>query len=100
MAYQIKGDYAGSVEELARWMDLLGDKNGAALARKSFSSGGWKGFLRAMSDKSHRSPILNSFDLVNFYLALGEKEAAIDALTKAWRRAHERSALGQGGFKV
>jgi TolB-like protein/Flp pilus assembly protein TadD len=84
IAYQIKGDHAESVEELARQMDLLGDKINAALARESFSKGGWRGFLLAMTDKSHRSPAINSFDLGNFYIALGEKDAAINALGKAY----------------
>jgi tetratricopeptide (TPR) repeat protein len=84
MTYQIKGNYAESVEELATQMDLLGDKGSAALARESFSTGGWRGFLLAMTDSSHRSPILNSIDLANFYIALGEKDAAIRALNRAY----------------
>lgn len=84
MAYQIKGEYGESVKELAIQMDLLGDKSSAALASESFSKGGWKGFLLAMTDKFHRSPILSSFDLANFYIALGEKDAAINAVGKAY----------------
>ncbi len=45
-AYQLKGNYAASVEERARSADAVGDSQYAALIRESFAKGGWEGFLR------------------------------------------------------
>lgn len=46
----MKGNYAESVEELAKFQELIGGEQTAALMRESFAKGGWKEFLRAMTD--------------------------------------------------
>ena len=82
-AYEIKGSHADSVEEYAKWMELLGDRNSAALSREAFSKLGWKGWLQAMTN-STRSPVLNPVHLSIFYTELGEKDTAIGKLVEAY----------------
>jgi TolB-like protein/Tfp pilus assembly protein PilF len=83
-AYQIKGNYAEAVEEFAKATELSGDKSTAALARESFAQGGWKGFLQALTDKSPRPSVLNHVRTSLFYVALGNKNAAINELNAGW----------------
>ena len=83
-AYQMKGNYADSVEEFAKSLELAGDKTIAALAREFFSNDGWNGYLMAMIDNSHRSPHLNAVRLSFCHVALGDKDGAIRELNKAY----------------
>ena len=83
-AYQIKGNYSESVEEFALAMELGGDKNTARLARESFSKAGWTGFLRAMTDPTIQSPFLDTFTRSIFHATLGERDAAIRELNRAY----------------
>jgi TolB-like protein/Tfp pilus assembly protein PilF len=83
-AYQIKGSYAESAEEFARQAELAGEKDTAQLARESFSKGGWTGYLKAMTDKSHQSQFFDPFTRSIFYIALGDRDAAITELQSAY----------------
>ena len=84
MAHEIKGNYAESVEEFAKAMELTGDKSNAVRARESYSRGGWNGFLRAVTDESHRSPLLTPVNMSLLHIALGNKDAAIKELNRAY----------------
>ncbi len=46
MVYQVKANYAESVEEYAKSQELNGEQQNAQLARESFVKNGWQGFLR------------------------------------------------------
>lgn len=84
VAYRMKGDYAESVEELARFQELIGGAETAALMRASFAEGGWQGFLRAMTDE-RRPPNLTSYNVATFHAALGESDKAFVELNKAYQ---------------
>ncbi len=83
-AYRMKGNYAESVEELARFQELIGGAETAALMRESFAEGGWQGFLRAMTDE--RLPAnLTSYNVATFHAALGESDKAFVELNRAYQ---------------
>lgn len=73
--YQARGDYAEAVEEFAKYKELTGEQQTAALIRESFAKDGWQGFLRAMTGKQ-RPANLSGYEKVVFLAALGEKEKA------------------------
>ena len=81
-AYWLKGNYAESVEALARTREIDGEHEVASLMRESFAKGGWEGFLRYMTE-DRRAPWL-SFNLATYHAALGEKDKAFAALNKAY----------------
>ncbi len=78
--YQAKGNYTESVEEYAKYQELIGEQRNAALVRESFAKGGWQGFVRAMVERPDLSPYLKA----HFYAALGEKDKAFAELNKAY----------------
>jgi DNA-binding winged helix-turn-helix (wHTH) protein/Tfp pilus assembly protein PilF len=84
VAYRMKGDYAKSVAELARFQELIGGAETAALMRESFDEGGWQGFLRAMTDE-RRPANLTSYNVATFHAALGESDKAFVELNKAYQ---------------
>ncbi|HEY2919514.1 MAG TPA: tetratricopeptide repeat protein [Candidatus Binatia bacterium] len=85
MTYQLKGDYAASVEELAKALEIHGDYKSAALARESLAKGGWEGFLRYITGDSRPAGAPFPFYAVaTFHAALGEKEKAFAALNKSY----------------
>jgi tetratricopeptide (TPR) repeat protein len=84
LAYRMKGSYAESVEELAKFQELTGGKQTAALMRESFAKGGWQEFLRAMTDE-RRPANLTSYNVATFHAALGEKDKALVELDKAYQ---------------
>ena len=84
VAYRMKGDYAESVEELARFQELIGGAETAALMRESFARGGWQGFLRAMTAEG-RPANLTPYNVATFHAALGEKDKAFVELNRAYQ---------------
>lgn len=84
VSYRMKGNYAESVEELARFQDLVGGVQTAALMRESFAEGGWQGFLRAMTDE-RRPANLTPYNVATFHAALGQKDQAFVELNKAYQ---------------
>ena len=83
--YWMKGNYAGSVEELARRSELLGRQQDALLMRQSFSKGGWQGFLREMTG-TRRPSDSKSCNVAAFYTALGEKGNGIKELNECYEK--------------
>lgn len=85
VAYQLKGDYAGHVEEFAKYTETSGEPENAALVRESFARGGWPGYLRTMTGKN-RPPDLVPWRYVTaaYHAALGEKEKAFAELNKSY----------------
>jgi serine/threonine-protein kinase len=79
--YQAQGNYAGSVDAIAKSYELTGRQEYAALARESFIRGGWQGYLRAMLE---RRPDLRAYTRATLHAALGEKDKAFDELNKAY----------------
>ncbi len=83
--YRIKGDYANAVEERARFFDLIGQPQNAALIRATFARGGWLGFLQLVT--AENSPLKdsnNNWVVAKAYLDLGQKDKAFAELNKAY----------------
>jgi len=87
LAYQLKGNYAESVEKLAKYEELTGNQQSAALARESFARGGWQGFLRAMTGE-HQPSNWTPYKVATFHAVLGEKDKAFAELNKSYQE-HE-----------
>ena len=81
--YQAKGNHAESVETLARYFELLGNHQDAALARESFVQGGWQKFQRAMSTE-RRTVNLPSYIVALFFAELGDENRAFTELDRAY----------------
>jgi len=81
LVYQAQGDYAASVEAIAKAHELTGRQEYAALARESFARGGWQAYLRAMLE---RRTDLRAFTRATTHAALGEKDKAFAELNKAY----------------
>ncbi|CAN5735830.1 hypothetical protein BH20ACI3_BH20ACI3_30710 [soil metagenome] len=47
LVFQAQGNYAASIEAIAKAYELAGRQEYAPLARESFAKGGWHGYLRA-----------------------------------------------------
>jgi TolB-like protein len=83
--YRVKGDYANAVEERARFFDLIGQPQNAALVRATFAKEAWLGFLRLVT--AENSPLKdsnNNWVVAKAYLDLGQKDKAFAELNKAY----------------
>ncbi len=83
VVYQIKGNYAESVEERAKIGEITDNPQAAAFVRESFANGGWQGFLRAMTGNP-QAPKVPPYILATFYAELGEKDKAFAILNKLY----------------
>jgi len=79
--YIASANYAEAAKSYARFRELIGDQQCAALIRQGFSQGGWPGFLRALT-ASEQLVKLSPYEAVVFLAAAGEKERALDELKK------------------
>jgi TolB-like protein/Tfp pilus assembly protein PilF len=85
--YRVKGDYANAVEERAKFFDLVGQSQNAALVRAVFAKEGWLGFARLVT--AENSPLKESnsgWVLVKAYVDLGEKDKAFAKLNDAYNK--------------
>ncbi len=83
--YRVKGDYANALEERARFFDLVGQPQNAALIRATFAKEGWLGFARLVT--AENSPLRdsnNNWVIAKAYLDLGERDKAFAELNKAY----------------
>jgi eukaryotic-like serine/threonine-protein kinase len=82
LVHQVKGNYAESVEEHAKYQELIGEPKKAFLLRDGFKRGGWQKFLRTITDERHQFDL--SWDRpVAYYAALGETDKAFALLSRA-----------------
>jgi TolB-like protein/Tfp pilus assembly protein PilF len=92
-AYELRGDWANSIEQRAISQELLGLTENARDMRESFAKGGRDGFLREMNSRREaRTPAGGSgqSQTAAFYVLLGENEKALQTL--------ERAATRKGDF--
>jgi TolB-like protein/Tfp pilus assembly protein PilF len=81
--YQMKGNYAESVEERAKVRELQDNPQIAMQIRESFAKGGWEGFLRdQIEDRRISNP--SAYVVAAFHAALGEKDKAFAELNKSY----------------
>jgi tetratricopeptide (TPR) repeat protein len=95
LVFQLKGDYAKSIEEQAKFFELNNDKESAALARESFAKDGWNGYLQAMT-RELKPGSLEFFLVASCYVALGERDKAFAALDQSYENREPAFA----GLKV
>ena len=83
--YRVKGDYANTMVERAKFFDLVGQSQNAALVRAVFAKEGWLGFARLVT--AEKSPLKESnsgWVLVKAYVDLGDKDKAFAKLNEAY----------------
>src|SRR5205807_1889264 len=88
--YQSKGNYAESIEEFAKHLDLIGDATAAASVRESFARGGSTAFLRMMTGVKRPSSlpgVVPSYLVAIYLAALGEKNKALAKLNEAFEES-------------
>jgi TolB-like protein/Tfp pilus assembly protein PilF len=100
--YQLKGNYAESVEMRARRAEINGNFEKSAAIRESFAKTGWEGYLRyeiglvnPRPDREERFRGIR-YDLATMYASLAEKGKAFEALNDAY----ENREFGLLGIKV
>jgi hypothetical protein len=76
------GKYSESVESFAKFQELYDRPQTAALARSSFASGGWQGYLREMTTK--RPAGLSPYLTAIYFTQLADKDNAFVELNKAF----------------
>jgi eukaryotic-like serine/threonine-protein kinase len=81
--YQLTGRYPETIEEFAKFQEMIGEKRNAAIIRESFAKGGFEGFLRTMTGEDRLSNT-TSYSMATWYAKLGEKDKAFDELNKAY----------------
>lgn len=81
-AYWEKADYAASAEEYAKYQEVSGRQQRAALLREGFSKGGWEGFLRIRVEDLRTSN--TPYEVALYRAALGEKDEAFAELDKSY----------------
>lgn len=80
--YRFKGNHALAIEELAKSKDLREETEAGKLIRESFATGGWRGFLQAVT--SAPAPMkMSAYNMAGYYAELGNKERAFAALNEA-----------------
>ena len=83
--YRVKGDYANSVEERAKVLELAGQRENAALVRTTFARDGWLGFLRlVVAENSLLKDVNTRWVVAKAYADLGQKDKAFEELNKAY----------------
>jgi tetratricopeptide (TPR) repeat protein len=83
--YRVRGDYANAVEERAKFFDLIGQSQNAALIRATFARDGWLGFVRLVT--AENSPLKdsnNNWVVAKAYVDLGQNDKAFAELNKAY----------------
>jgi len=83
VAYQLTGKHPETIEEYAKFQELIGEKQNAALIRQSFAEGGWSGFLRTMIGETRLSNA-TPYTLATWYTMLGKKDKAFEELNKSY----------------
>jgi tetratricopeptide (TPR) repeat protein len=85
-AYQMKGQYAESVEAYARCSEVMGFPENAAYIRTSFEDG-WEAFVSSMTRPSANRPLtFSSYIIAVFFAVLGDADGAFSELDAAFRK--------------
>jgi len=84
-AYQMKGDSSACAENYCRFLDIFGLTAIASRARAGFDTGGWEGFLRAMTESDVRTTVTSYISAV-YFAALGDKDSAINCLKDSFEK--------------
>ena len=84
-AYQMKEDFAASVEAYARFVELCGAPDVAAAGRRAFAQDGWQGFLQAATSPAAKAAV-TSYMTATYYDALGDNESALEFLEGSFEK--------------
>ena len=82
-AYRAKGDFANAAETQAKFFDLGGESDKAALIRNSFAKQGWTGVLKLMTAENSPLKFRHAVN-ARAFLQLGDKDRAIQELNKGY----------------
>ena len=81
--YRIKKDYPNAIEELARYFEVRGQPENAALVRDTFAKGGWTAYLQLVV--ADDSPLKERNGIkAKAYTELGDLDKAFEDLNVAY----------------
>ncbi|HEY5404253.1 MAG TPA: tetratricopeptide repeat protein [Pyrinomonadaceae bacterium] len=81
--YRVKKDYANAIEEMARYFEVRGQPENAALVRDTFAKGGWTAYLQLVI--AENSPMKErNWIKAKAYVELGDKDKAFAELNTAY----------------
>ncbi|MGQ0540337.1 MAG: tetratricopeptide repeat protein, partial [Blastocatellia bacterium] len=83
-AYQMKGEYAASVDAYCKCSEVMGLPENAAYIRENFA-GGWAAFLQAMTSPN-RPMTFSSYIVAVFFATLGDKDGAFAELEASFEK--------------
>src|SRR6266550_2999966 len=72
----------------AKSKELRDETEAAKLIRESFASGGWQGFLHAVTVE-HAPMKMSAYNMAGFYAETGDKDRAFAALNEAVDKADQ-----------
>lgn len=75
-------NHSSAVEHLSRMLDLRDEPQAAKFVRDSFSSGGWKGMMKAVIANPEKAKVWDYY-AATFAAELGDKDTAFAFLNKA-----------------
>ena len=81
--YRVKKDYANAIEEMAKYFELRGQPENAALARDTFAKAGWPGYLQLVTAED--SPLKErSVYKAKAFFELGDLDKAFAVLNEGY----------------
>ena len=81
--YRIKKDYQNAIEEIARYFEVSGQQENAALVRDTFAKGGWTAYLQLIV--ADDSPLKERHGIkAKAYVELGDLDKAFEDLNVAY----------------
>jgi len=81
--YRIKKDYPNAIEKTARYFEVLGQSENAALVRDTFAKGGWTAYLQLIV--ADDSPLKERHGIkAKAYAELGDLDKAFEDLNAAY----------------
>lgn len=83
ISHEVDGNHAEAVKAFARYEELIGNVENAAVIRDSFAKGGWRRFLQVARRKL-ATPNTHMRYPATFHVALGENDKALAELNKAY----------------
>ena len=78
---RVESDHAAAVESRARAAELRGDPNAAAFHRASFANGGWRAYLRALTESPQYC--FSWYEVSLAFAQLGEMNHAFEKLDQS-----------------
>ena len=82
---QMRGENERCVENYCRFLDMVGMTSASNAAKSGFESGGWQGFLEAMTSTGVRKAVTSYISAV-YFAAAGDTDSALECLEESFAK--------------